>query len=180
MNMMPPGSYRLVARDEVKGNDLQSQSTLYYPGVRDRASSRIIEVDAGRYIQDLELRVPSDEKRYRIAGRFQFADGAPVTNAEVTFTSEQHGYSETTSTGADGSFAFSRVAGMDGEVKGQLMLSESDLRACPQFEAGSLLDDGIMRLMDAAPVALPPNSDRSDLKLELPFPSCKAWPPRRE
>ena len=36
MEMMPPGKYLLVARDQLKVGSLVSESTLYYPGVRAR------------------------------------------------------------------------------------------------------------------------------------------------
>jgi len=33
MEMMPAGKYWLVAEDEIKANQLESKSTLYYPGL---------------------------------------------------------------------------------------------------------------------------------------------------
>ncbi len=178
MRMMPPGKYRLVARDEVRLDGLKSESTLYYPGVRNREGSKVVSVEAGRYIKHLDIRLPSDEKRYRIAGRLQFADGAPVPGAKVTFTSPQHGYSEETETNADGSFGLSAVAGMAGQLSGQFVVFEQMLRSCPQLKVGRLRG-GMFRLMDANPVPLSIDSDREHLTLELPSQSCKDWPPRR-
>jgi hypothetical protein len=63
-------------------------------------------IEAGNYIEHLDIRLPSAEKRYSIARRMQFADGTPLASAMVTFTSPQHGYSEITDTGADGSFGY--------------------------------------------------------------------------
>src|SRR5262249_51195941 len=59
MTMMPPGKYRLVAHDEVKFDRVQSKSTLYYPGVRDRKQARVVSIEAGKYIGHIDIRLPS-------------------------------------------------------------------------------------------------------------------------
>ncbi len=179
MTMMPPGKYWLVARDEVRLDRLKSKSTLYYPGVRDRARATIISIEAGNYLEHLDIRLPSDEKRYKISGRFQFLDGAPVASATVTFTSPQSGYSETTNTGPDGSFGLLVVAGMEGQLAGELGVVEPILRSCPEFRVEPHRR-GIFRFMDASPISLSVDADHEDLKLELTSPSCKSWSPRRK
>ena len=179
MEMMPPGKYWLVARDEVKLDGLESKSTLYYPGVRDRKRATVVSIEASKYLKHLDIRVPSEEKRYKIAGRFQFMDGAPVASAAITFTSPQNGYSETTSTGEDGLFGLSVVAGMEGQLTGQLGLPEPILTRCPEFRFAPR-GRGMSRLMEASPVSVSADSDHEDLKFQLSFRSCKAWPPSRQ
>jgi hypothetical protein len=179
MTMMPPGKYWLVARDEVKVGRLKSKSTLYYPGVRDRERAAMVAIEAGNYVERLDIRMPSDEKRHKIAGSLKFSDGAPVASATVTFTSPQHGYSETTNTGPDGSFSLPVVAGMEGQLNGQLVVIEPILRSCPEFRVGPRRK-GMLRFMDANPIPLSSHSDHEDLKLELSSPSCKSWPPGRK
>lgn len=178
MERMPPGNYRVVARDEVTLDGFKSKSTLYYPGVRDRERATTITIEAGKYIEHLDMRLPSEEKRYKISGRLQFSDGSPAPDGTVTFTSGQHGYSETTSTRPDGSFALPVIVGMEGLLNAQLAVPELFLRSCPEFEVGSH-GSGLFRIMDANPISLSSNSDQ-DVTLELPSPSCKSWPPRRK
>jgi protocatechuate 3,4-dioxygenase beta subunit len=146
MEMMPPGQYRLVASDEVKMDDRKSKSTLYYPSERDREKATIVSIEAGKYVEHLNIRVPSDEKRYPITGRMQFEDGAPVADALVTFTSKKSGYSETTRTSADGSFGFLVVAEMVGQLRGQTGVFARFLEACPQFTAGRRVSENVPRL----------------------------------
>jgi hypothetical protein len=179
MTMMPPGKYWLVAQDEVELDRLKSKSTLYYPGVRNRQSAGVVSIEAANYIANLDIRLPSDEKRHKIRGLFQFSDGAPVANATVTFTSPQSGYSETTHTGEDGSFGLSAVAGMVGQLTGQLSVLEPILRSCPEFRVEPRRR-GLFRFMDASPISLSVASDSEDLKLRLTSPSCKSWPPSRK
>ncbi len=68
IEMMPPGKYWLLARDEVSRDGLQSKSTLYYPGARDRARATIVSIEAGNYLEHLDIRLPSDEKRSLLSG----------------------------------------------------------------------------------------------------------------
>jgi protocatechuate 3,4-dioxygenase beta subunit len=176
MEMMPPGQYRLAAHDEVKLDDHKSKSTLYYPDVRDRDRAAIVSIEAGKYVEHLDIRVPSDEKRNRITGRMQFEDGAPVPGAAVTFNSAQHGYTETTQTDAEGSFGFLVVAGMEGELQGVMAVMTPILKSCPELKVGPRVR-GMLRFMDANPIPLSGDSNHENLKLTLPSPSCKAWPP---
>jgi hypothetical protein len=178
MEMMPPGQYWLVARDERKADGFKSKSTFYYPSTRDRNHATIISIGAGKYTGSLDMRIPADESRHRITGRMQFADGAPVPHAMVTFTSEQRGYTETTETAEDGSFGFQVVAGMEGSVNGQVGIFPQIWQSCPEFKVRPLAR-GMIRIMDSVPVPLSIAADHEDVKLILPFASCKAWPPAR-
>jgi hypothetical protein len=175
MEMMPPGKYRLVARDEVTLDRLKSKSTLYYPGVRYREQSTTFSVEAGKYLDHLDIRSPSDENRYKLQGWFQFADGAPVAGATVTFTSPKNGYVETTESHADGSFGLSVVAGVEGQLMGHICVIEPILRRCAEFRVEPRRS-GLFRFMDASSVPVLADSDHKDLKLVLASPSCKAWP----
>jgi len=175
---MPPGKYWLVARDKVKTGSSESESTLYYPGVRDRNSATKIEVTAGGYTKQVDLRIPSNETRYKVAGRLLFADGVGAAETFVNFSSPEHGYSVRTSTGADGSFILLVTAGMLGQLRSTYGFPESTLTSCPQFDPASR-QRGTFRMMDANPIPVTADADHIDLKLELPSPSCDAWPPRK-
>jgi hypothetical protein len=173
ITMMPPGKYRLLAHDEVRTGPFKSKSTVYYPGVRDREQATIVSVEAGKYIAQLDLKIPSGEKRYRVSGRLQFADGVPVKGATVTFTSAKHGYFDTTDTGPDGLFGLYVIAGMDGRLTAQLAVIEISLKSCPEFQVGPQRK-GMFRFMDANPIPLSGDSDHVGLKLQMPSSSCAA------
>ena len=175
MEMMPSGKYWLVARDEIKVDQTKSQSTLYYPGVRDREEAKIISIEAGKFVEHLNLTLPANEKRYEITGRMQFEDGVPAPGAGVTFQSPQHGYTETTQTSADGSFSMRLVAGMQGQLEGGIAVLTQILASCPELKVAPRIR-GIFRSIDAKPVSISSDSDQQNLKLILPSPSCKTWP----
>lgn len=174
MEMMPPGDYVLVARDEVGAGETKSTSTLYYPGVRDRGSAKIISIEAANYVNDIEIRIPSGEVRHKLSGHLVFADGKPVAGAGVTFTSAGRGYSESASTNDDGFFSFTALAGVHGELGGRISILEPLLRSCPDFQVEPL-KRGLLRFMEAVPVPVSTDSDRDNLTLKLSSPSCKSW-----
>lgn len=179
MEMMPAGKYWLVAEDEQIAGQFKSKSTLYYPGVRDRDEAAVVTIEPGKHVEHLDLKLPSAEKRYRFAGRMQFKDGVPVGAAIVTFTSPQHGYTETTGTEPDGSFRLLVVAGMQGQLNGRMPIMARTLKECPEFDIEPLIR-GVFRFLDSTPISVSSDSNREDLKLVIPSPSCKAaLPPRK-
>jgi hypothetical protein len=171
-----------VARDEVSAGETKSTSTLYYPGVRDRGSAKVISIEAGKYASNIEIRIPSGEVRHKLSGHLVFSDGQPVAGAGVTFVSTGSGYSESASTHDDGSFRFTVAAGIDGEIGARITIMEPTLRSCPGFQVEPL-KRGLLRFMDAVPVPVSTDSDRENLTLKLSSPSCKSWkgyPSRKE
>ena len=165
MSMMTPGRYVLVARENIKIGRATSESTLYYPGVRERERAGVILIDAGHYNESLDTRVPSSEKRYKISGRVQRAGRGPMEGAKVRFTSA-HGYTETAEIGLDGSFVLWLVAGMQGELTAQLVDMKAMMFQNPCHENGE------MRFLEASPISLVIDGDRQGLKLELSSESC--------
>ena len=173
MEDMPPGKYVLLTHDEIPVGSKRSKSTLYYPGVRDRQKASVITVEAGKYVHDVVLRLPSDEQRYTLSGQVQFADGVPASSVTLTFTSEPHGYTETTITSRDGTFALSVVPGIEGQLAASFGVMMPILAKCPEVHAGPRTR-GMFRFIDATPITIKSDSDHLELKLELPSPSCKA------
>lgn len=87
----------------------------------------------------------------------------------------QHGYSEVTATEPDGLFRLPIIAGMSGELTGQIAVFEPNLESCPDFKVEPRRS-GMFRFMHTAPISLLIDSDQAGVRLKLPSPSCKAWP----
>jgi len=174
MEMMPPGDYLLVARDEVGTGDTKSKSTLYYPGVRQRESAKVISIAAGDYVSGIEMQLPAGEVRHKVNGRLVFSDGQPVAGAGVTFVSAEHGYSESAGTADDGAFAFFVVAGMSGQLSAETFIFQNMLASCPEFQVEPR-KSGMLRFMKTDSIVVAGDSDQADLVLKFPFPSCKSW-----
>lgn len=173
MEMMPPGKYWLIARDEVKSGQFKSTSTLYYPGFRDRNNAKAFSIEAGKYLKGLDIKLPANELRHQLSGRMQFEDGASAPNGSVTFTSPEHGYTEKTEIAADGSFTLLIIAGMKGQLDGTWGVLLPMLTSCPELKLGPKRA-GMFRSIEAEPLAVSGDADHPNLKLVLPSPSCKA------
>jgi hypothetical protein len=106
-----------------------------------------------------------------------FADGIPVTQGSVTFTSSEHGYSETSTITDDGSFHFSVVTGMTGQLHAEIQLFGFNLTQCPQFTADPNRG-GFIRFVNSIPISVSAEADQENLKLGMPSPSCQFWPVR--
>jgi len=173
MELMAPGKYRLVANEDIEIDGHKSTSTLYYPGVRPRQEAAVMTVEAGKYVTGLNWSLPSNEKRVTLSGRAEYADGVPVQGG-VTFSSEQNGYTEQAAIRSDGSFAFSVVAGMKGEVSAGTALISTRLPSCPQFQVSQ--ERGMLATAETPRLTLTAGSDHRDLKLVLPFAHCESRP----
>ncbi len=169
--MMAPGQYRVVAHQDGKADGIKSRTTLYLPGVREREAGTLITVEAGKYVNGLELRFPTDEKRHNLSGQVKYTDGVPLRGA-VTFVSEKSGYAERTEIRPDGSFDLSVVEGIDGELFAEASVILTQLRTCPQFAVAR--EFGMMAAAETPKLPLTSYSDHGDIKLEMPFASCKA------
>jgi hypothetical protein len=176
MDRMPPGEYFLMAEDKIVTNGRTSTSTLYYPGVRDRNSAKVISIAASKYLEGINVKLPTSEARHLLTGRAEFEDGVGAAGAAITFESENRGYKETTQTSGDGSFGLSLVAGMEGQLSvTKAVFDPIRLRSCPQLKVGPKMR-GLFRSIDSKPLAIVSDSDQGDLKLVLPSPSCRALP----
>jgi hypothetical protein len=178
MEMMSPGKYFLVARDEVMVDSFKSKSTLYYPGVRDREQAAIVSIEASKYGKNLEIRIPAKETRYSVAGNVLFADGAPGRGVTVTFTSPEHGYTETSQAGSDGSFALPVITGMKGQLNAQTIVPAFMLGLCPEYQDGPRKDG--LHVVSAGSIFVSSESDHEGLKFEMSSRSCKFWPPSQK
>jgi hypothetical protein len=179
MEMMPPGKNVLVAHDQIKRGALKSNSTLYYPGVRDREQATVIAVEAGKYVQNLDIQLPAVERRYVIQGKLQYSDGIPAKDASVKFASPAHGYSESTTTSPDGSFSLPVIVGLEGELTGTVFVFRGIQNKCPDFHLETR-EQGMVQFMDADPIPLKIDSDHPGIQLKLSSPCCKFWPPPKK
>ncbi len=170
MKQMPPGDYWLVAEDRTDPYSRDSKSTLYYPGVRDKRRAKMITIQEGSHIGSMEFRLPEGEKRFKISGRFEFADGTPIKDRPVVFTDPEAGYKETTSTAEDGSFSLLLISGMKGAVGGTM--SYIAATSCPEFNVRAK-QQGLFRYVEGDPVSVRADSDQKDVKLVLPVAPCR-------
>jgi hypothetical protein len=170
ISMMPPGKYRVKVWENVATGASSSESTFYYPGVRDRSKAAVIAIEPNRPF-NFDVRLPAADRR-RLEGRLFFTDGVPAADARITFLSKEHRYSEVTMTGKDGSFLLPVVAGFTGELSAELFVDIED--ACPQLKTRPGPPEG-ERIVDSNPVQISGNAIPKGMILRLNSPSCESW-----
>jgi hypothetical protein len=131
--MIPPGKYLLITHDHIWKKDLTSESTLYYPGVRDRTKAKLITVTASKYATGLEMMIPDRERRFEISGVVEISDGS-FHSGNVIFEAPEIGYRESADISPTGHFQFTAVAG----IEGILHAAGGVLLYCPQASGGSI------------------------------------------
>ena len=84
---LEPGRY-LVAVNRTRHSEhkdpTNAYTPTYYPGVSDQTHARVITLEAGERLKDLEIRVAAKRATSVIDGRVVWDDGTPVKNALVT------------------------------------------------------------------------------------------------
>jgi hypothetical protein len=113
---LPPGRYRVwVGRADDSGAVTYGQRKLFrrtfYPDATEQAQARIVEVKSGIESTDIDIKVGSAVKTYKVSGRFVTADtNQPVANIPVGYGTldargrRTSGYSYGTTTNARGEF----------------------------------------------------------------------------
>lgn len=172
LTQMPPGQYRLVVNPSGTLTGRTPFSTLYYPGTPDKEKAAIVSIGEGEHLDKLDIRVPVLSRRIRISGRMQFSDGTPIPGQTVQFIAAR-GQREYARTTADGSFQLMLVAGVSGEVQGEIWVDRDSATNCPDFRA-KLNPGGFIATLTPPPVSVSGMADQSVL-LTFPFISCAAW-----
>jgi hypothetical protein len=147
---------------------------LYYPGTVDKDKATIVTIGEGEHLDSLDIRVPALSRRIRVSGRMQFDDGTPIPEQSVNFIAADGGYREYARTADDGSFQLTLVAGVSGEVRGEIWVDRDSAARCPDFGA-KLNPRAMIAILSPPPVAVAGTNDHSGVLLTFPFASCPEW-----
>ncbi|MBV8859013.1 MAG: carboxypeptidase regulatory-like domain-containing protein [Acidobacteria bacterium] len=119
---LPPGSYRVsVGRADDSGAVSFGRRKLFrrtfYPDATEQEQARVVEVKSGIEATDVDIKVGSALKTYRVSGRFVTADtGQPVAGITVAYGTvdaqgrRTGGYGGGTTTNARGEFVTEGLA----------------------------------------------------------------------
>lgn len=114
---IPPGEYALGVN--IRGaNSKLPYSTVFYPGVPDRASAGVVSIAGPETIQGLDFHIGPRKETRPIAVSVEWPDGRPVINASVTCVS-----SSPRSAGSAVDFV-SRYVDMRGEATCEVLAEE--------------------------------------------------------
>lgn len=173
LDQMPPGEYLIVANFHNKISSDEPFPPVYYPGTFERKEATVITMALGDRRTDYNINIPKQFPTHLLSGVLLFADGKPLTEGFVEFEGKDvpAGYDGETHVTVDsqGRFELPVLAGLRGSVRGYLITWDGQYINCPKL-------DQILRSrpVDISSELLPieVNSDRPNIELRLPFPSC--------
>lgn len=174
LDEMPPGEYLIVANYHSKISSDEPFRATYYPGTFDRKQATVITMTLGDRRTDFDINIPSQLPTHTLSGVLLFADGKPVPEGFVEFQGadipkdfdgETH-----TSVDSKGRFELPVLAGLKGSLRGYIYTYEGDYVNCPKLDQILKKDRNMDVSSEKLPIEI--NSDRSNIELRLPFPSC--------
>jgi hypothetical protein len=171
---MPPGQYRLVINPDGRQTSHEPFGTLYYPGTSDRSKATVVTISEGEHIDNLDIRVPGLSRRIKVSGRMQFQDGTPIPGQFVDFAASSSSYVEHASTARDGSFAITVLAGVPGQIQGEIWVDQDSAAKCPALQA-KFNQGAFIAKIAALPVVVSGKDDQPGVVLTVPVPFCRDW-----
>lgn len=172
LEMMPPGEYRVVVNKSGLVTASSPFPKLYAPGTTDIRNARIVTILNGDVHERVDIQIPSLAKRVRLSGRLTFLDGSPASHQIVRFRSAQNSQGKEVPTWRDGAFDFLVIAGQPGELLGEMIVTESDLKRCPQIPA-KLAPYGLVAFVHTPSASISGEADQSGIVLTFPFRPCE-------
>lgn len=173
---LSPGNYFLVVNDDGKASSKEPFGTLFYPGVSERKKAGVVAIEAGKFLNDIDIQIPKVDELIEVSGRFLYSDGTPVASDWVDFTpsetNEKTDGKSRAETDAQGRFTIKILKGLRGILSADMYIYESKYENCP--EVLKLLEKTGKTSADVKTneIEISGNENMSDVKLILPFPNC--------
>lgn len=169
------GSYFLVINANGKIDDEQPFGKLFYPGVSEQKDAAVFTIDAGKFLNGINLRIPSTIELINISGVFSYADGTPVIEEWIKFTpSKTDVYKEITAkTDNQGRFTMKIPKGAEGKLSGEFYTNyeyDDDAEECPNLKKVIETTGKTSMTVKSNEVEIQGNESLSDVKVMISFP----------
>jgi len=174
LDMMPAGSYRIVANRTGRMTAAAPFGRLYYPGTPNLDKAGVLSVAAGQHLEGIDIHVSELARRIDLRGRLTFSNGVPLADQSLDFRGNDGRYQQSGRTDADGNFVMQILAGRPGSLTGQISIWRDQEGACPQFRA-KFNPKGYAVFLTSTPYPVAGDMTLSRIELVFPFPSCDAW-----
>jgi hypothetical protein len=174
LDQMPPGQYLIRANYHNKISSDEPFRATYYPGTFDRKQATVITMALGDRRTDYDINIPSQLPTYTLSGVLLFADGKPIPEGFVEFEGidipKDFDGKTHTAVDANGRFELPVLAGFKGSLRGYIFTYEGDYLNCPKLDQILKKSRAVDVSSERFPIEV--NSDRPNIELRLPFPSC--------
>ena len=179
IDKIPPGKYFLATMDHLKNGEKGSLKHLYYPGVTDKKSATVFTMDAGTYINDINMQIPINADKSEISGSVFYHDGKLVNNGIVVLSFKpdiKQGLAVGKRAGQlieNGKFRLEILKDSEGTLSALMFISSGMYNNCPAIEK-ILSESGKQRMgMQTNEVRISGKANLSNIQLFFPFPYCE-------
>ena len=168
---LSPGNYILVLNNDGKLSGDEPFGIMFYPGVADRKAAGVISMEAGKFINDVNIQVAGIAELVRVAGKVLYSDGTPVPKQTIEFKPAQENiYLETrTTSDVNGNFSLSLPKGASGTILGKMSPYSSAINDCPRLKDADPDNNDVLTNR----FETPGDRDFPDIKLIFPVSPCQ-------
>lgn len=139
LNGLPSGGYVIVVNEGGVVSSSMPFSAFYYPGVTDKTLATVLYVGPGQTVNGINISAPAPAETITISGRLLYADGSPIADKLVDFTTGTPDpliYGDASaSTDAEGRFTLRILKGQTGNLAGHFFSYIGEYVDSPELEA---------------------------------------------
>ena len=176
IDALPAGQYVLAANvKEAFQFSNANYDTVYYPGVRSRERAAIINVEMGKPVTGLSLRMFARKPSVEVKGIVKYSDGVPAVGALVSFSSEDRGSGSVIAqsyTDETGNFTLRVLKGAVGDILVLEADTDSFSEACKAERLKKDPVSGSTEFLMIKNVPVNAAKDVSGIDLKFPYSSC--------
>ena len=168
------GNYILIINDDGKIDGDEPFGTLFYPGIAERKSAGVVAVEAGKFVNNINIQIPEAVELFEIKGQLIYSDGKPVVDEYVKFkVSDESVYNEDSVKSDDsGRFSISIPKGAKGILFAEDYVYESHFDKCTN-KAEILKSVGKeSQKIKTNEIKIEGEKTPAEVKLSFPFPGC--------
>lgn len=170
------GTYIIVVNSDNKISVKEPFGRIFYPGVADRNKASVVAIEAGKFINDINIQIPKTQESIEISGKFLYKDGTPVADDWIEFLpSAEHKNSVDKSrakTDAQGRFTIRIIKGISGVLSADKYVYESKYKDCPEVLKVIKKTGKTYATVKTNEVKVTGNENMSSVNLVLPFSIC--------
>ncbi len=174
LESLSAGNYILVVNNDGKIDGDEPFGTLFYPGVAERKSAGVVAVEAGKFVNNINIQIPHTVELIEVKGRLIYSDGKPVVEKYVKFkVSDESIYKEDSVKSDDsGRFSINIPKGAKGILFAEDYVYESKFDECAN-KAEILKRVGAeSKDIKTNEIEIDADKNLADVKLIFPFPHC--------
>ncbi len=174
LESLSPDNYILVINDDGKIDGDEPFGVLFYPGVSEYKNAGVVAIEAGKFLNNINVQIPNTVELIEVRGQFVYSDGKPVADDWVEFkTSDKSVYGENrVKTDSQGRFSISIPKGAKGILFGEDYVYKSQFEGCANKTEILKRVGKESKEVKTNEIEIDGDKNLTEVKLTFPFPHC--------